>query len=337
MQTRERMLRKRAATLGLRASRRENGFALLDVDGVVVLVDSLKAVEAYVRQRYIPCAPGPKPWLHAPHSWVAAIEAFLTMLAAGGQPDTTIKLRRSQLGRMARDVAGPAEVALAAVTGEQLVTWLGSNREWSQEYRRSIRSVTKQFFLWCYRTGRIPVHIADELPKVRQPKAFARPLPDQILEAALNAADQRQWLMLRLAAECGLRRAEIAQVHRRDLTQGAGGWQLHVHGKGGKPRRVPLSEPLANEICAAAPGGWLFPNGNGGHLTADRVGKVAQRVLPNGWTLHTLRHRFATRCYRASRNLRAVQVLLGHSSIATTERYLAVDDDEIRAAAAGAW
>jgi site-specific recombinase XerD len=46
----------------------------------------------------------------------------------------------------------------------------------------------------------------------------------------------------------------------------------------------------------------------------------------------TFRHRFATRAYRGTRNLRAVQVLLGHSSIATTERYVAVDDSEIRAA-----
>ena len=48
--------------------------------------------------------------------------------------------------------------------------------------------------------------------------------------------------------------------------------------------------------------------------------------------MHKLRHRFATRAYRGSRNLRAVQVLLGHAPIVTTERYTAVDDDEIRAA-----
>jgi integrase/recombinase XerC len=55
-------------------------------------------------------------------------------------------------------------------------------------------------------------------------------------------------------------------------------------------------------------------------------------VLPSGYTMHTLRHRFSSRAYRGSRNLRTVQVLMGHSSIATTEGYLAVDDDEVRAA-----
>jgi site-specific recombinase XerC len=49
------------------------------------------------------------------------------------------------------------------------------------------------------------------------------------------------------------------------------------------------------------------------------------------------RRRFATRAHRGSRNLRAVQTLLGHASIATMKRYTAVDDDEIRAAAASAW
>jgi site-specific recombinase XerD len=79
-------------------------------------------------------------------------------------------------------------------------------------------------------------------------------------------------------------------------------------------------------------GGWLFPNGSGGHLSPWMVGQLVARVLPAQWTMHTLRHRFASRAYRGTRNLRAVQVLLGHASIATTERYTAVDDSEIRAA-----
>jgi integrase/recombinase XerC len=76
----------------------------------------------------------------------------------------------------------------------------------------------------------------------------------------------------------------------------------------------------------------MFPGAEDGHLTPQHVGKLMARALPDHWTAHTLRHRFATRAYRGSRNLRAVQVLLGHSSVATTERYTAVEDDEIRAA-----
>ena len=78
--------------------------------------------------------------------------------------------------------------------------------------------------------------------------------------------------------------------------------------------------------------GWLFPTGFGGHLTPDRVGRLVALALPGDYSMHTLRHRFATPAYRGTRNLRAVQPLLGHESIATTERYTAVDDAEIRAA-----
>ena len=103
---------------------------------------------------------------------------------------------------------------------------------------------------------------------------------------------------------------------------------------------VPLSNSLAELVRGGAAlhtpsceqSGYLFPNGAGGHLTAKYVAEVAQKVLPSPWTLHTLRHRFASRAYRGTRNLRAVQTLLGHASVATTQRYTAVDDDEVRAA-----
>lgn len=162
-----------------------------------------------------------------------------------------------------------------------------------------------------------------------------RPAPDAVWSAAMAGADPRVRLMLRLAAEAGLRRAEIARVHRRDLTRGAAGAELLVHGKGAKLRVVPLGDDLAVAIAAAD--GFLFPGDDeGGHLSPRWVGKLMAGALPDHWTAHTLRHRFATRAYRGSRNLRAVQVLLGHSSGATTERYTAVDDDEIRAAAMAA-
>ena len=54
--------------------------------------------------------------------------------------------------------------------------------------------------------------------------------------------------------------------------------------------------------------------------------------LPKPWTLHGLRHRFATAVYRATRDIIVVQQLLGHASVATTQRYLAFTDDSLRAA-----
>lgn len=53
--------------------------------------------------------------------------------------------------------------------------------------------------------------------------------------------------------------------------------------------------------------------------------------MPEGWTLHTLRHRFATRAYSIDRDLLAVQTLLGHASPVTTRRYVAVGEDRLRA------
>jgi hypothetical protein len=95
---------------------------------------------------------------------------------------------------------------------------------------------------------------------------------------------------------------------------------------------VPIGDDLAAAIAADNADGYLFPGDEDGHLSPRWVGKLMAGALPDHWTAHTLRHRFATRAYRGSRNLRAVQTLLGHSSVATTERYTAVDDDEIRAA-----
>ena len=220
-----------------------------------------------------------------------------------------------------------------------LVDWFGQ-QEWSPEHRRSNRSAVRGFFAWAYKMGRVPEYPGDLLPGVPQPKAAPRPASDEAWATAWAAADARPRLMLRLAAEAGLRRAEVAQVNTRDAFISRGAAQLMVNGKGGKQRIVPVSDELAEAIRGGAAGhtpgmpshGWLFPDGFGDHLTPEWVGELVARVLPEGYTMHTLRHRFASRAYRGTRNLRAVQTLLGHASIATTERYTAVDDDEVRAA-----
>jgi len=60
---------------------------------------------------------------------------------------------------------------------------------------------------------------------------------------------------------------------------------------------------------------------------------VISRLMPDGWSMHKLRHRFATRGYAGTGNLRAVQEALGHASVATTQRYTAISSREVRSVA----
>lgn len=326
---RVRIARARAKRLGFQLSQRGIVFTLRDANDVTLAVGPLAVVDAHLVQRMQPKPPGPQPSTYPPESWRRDVDDYLLSLAAGGQRASTIRARKANLCMAARGLGCPP----ADVTAEKLVNWFGKQQHLSQEARKTYRTTLRGFFVWLYEMGRVPVYIGDALPKVRVPKAPPRPTSDRAWEAALANADRRMELMLRLAGEAGLRRAEVAQVHTNDLMDSG---NLLIHGKGGKKRVVPISDYLALLIRESGDG-WLFPNGKGGHLSAGHVGKLVTRALPDGWTTHSLRHRFGTRAYRGSKNLRAVQALLGHESVLTTERYVAICDDEIRAAAACAW
>nr|WP_240743533.1 tyrosine-type recombinase/integrase [Mycobacterium paragordonae] len=272
--------------------------------------------------------PAPRPF---PPAWAGLVADYLAAEAGAGRSPATLATRRGHLAFMARGLRCAPE----RVTTAGILAWFG-RQTWSIETRRSHRNTAVSFFGWAHRAGHLSTNPAAELPVMRAGAPAPRPAPDAVWSAAIAAADPRVRLMLRLAAEAGLRRAEIARVHRRDLTREPAGAALLVHGKGGKLRVVPLGDDLAAAIAAgnvysANPieayktvenaGGYLFPGTEDGHLSPRWVGKLMAGALPDHWTAHTLRHRFATRAYRGSRNLRAVQTLLGHSSVATTERY----------------
>ncbi|WP_432793936.1 tyrosine-type recombinase/integrase [Rhodococcus ruber] len=265
-----------------------------------------------------------------PCAWTDPIALWLAWLAAGGRPKTTLALRGYHLRRVARDVGGDPW----SVTVEDLAAFLGKPG-WSPEYRRSIRSSLVSFYAWAHASGRTRTNPAALLPTVPVPAGVPRPAPEAALRYALERADERTLLMISLAAYGGLRRAEIAVVHSRDVIESFDGWVLRVHGKGGKTRQLPLVPEVARRL-RALPEGYAFPGRIDGHLSPAHVGKLISRALPDPWTAHTLRHRFATAAYRADRDLIAVQQLLGHSSVATTQRYTALPDDALRRAVLGA-
>lgn len=210
--------------------------------------------------------------------------------------------------------------------------------DWSNAHKKGMKTSLDSFYEWCLSQGIADDNVAQCLPKVKSPLPNPRPAPDHVWQQLLDTADPRERIVVLLAGEAGLRRAEIAQVHTDDLIEDMTGWSLIVHGKGRKQRVVPLTSRVAAEVrLYRPPHGYLFP-GPHGHLSPHYIGTMISRLMPEGWSLHRLRHRFACRAYAGTRNLRAVQEVLGHASLATTEVYLQVATAEVRAACeAASW
>lgn len=265
-----------------------------------------------------------------PAAWQHELSHWAIAMRASRLTPQTIELRTSHLRRLAR--AGLADSPWS-VTGQQLIDWVGAHA-WRRETARAMRSSLRRFWAWGVDAGRASVNPALALPEVRPETPSPRPATATTVRAAIDTADPRVVLMLRLANELGMRRGEVAQVHpANDLVRDPSGWSLLVHGKGLRKRVLPLPDDLARALLAVADD-FLFPSPNGGHLTPHWVGSLVSRALGDGTTMHQLRHLCATEIHDATRDVRLVQVMLGHASLATTQRYLAVDHAQIRSALA---
>lgn len=259
--------------------------------------------------------------------WSGALDAWCRALVAAVKSRETIYLRRTQMRRLAAwSSVGPWEVT----TGD-LLDWLGSQR-WSRETMRSHRAAVRSFYSWARSAGYVAESPAAGLPSIRPGQPRPRPTPELTYRRALEQACGWERLALRLGAEAGLRRGEIARVHGDDLLEDLLGATLRVHGKGDKVREVPISDDLAAAVRSACRegGGFAFPGQVEGHVSPAYLGKRVSALMPEGVTTHSLRHRFATRAYGVDRDVFAVQELLGHASPETTRRYVQVPDDRLR-------
>jgi integrase/recombinase XerC len=258
--------------------------------------------------------------------WGEAMTQYLMHLQAGGRSPGTVRLHRHYLGLLAARHRHPWTVSTV-----QLVAFM-ANPGWAPETRKSARTVMASFYRWGHASGHVGEDPALGLPPVKVPAGVPRPAPETVLIDALAGADLRMRLMLKLAAYAGLRAAEISRVHGTDLV----GDVLLVRGKGGKVRRVPIMHPGLLRRLQLLGDAWAFPNHTGGPMTPGHVSRLVSAALPEGWTCHTLRHRMATVSYAGTRDLLAVGQLLGHSRPETTQRYVLLPEDALRAAALAA-
>jgi integrase len=286
--------------------------------------------------RVLHCATMARRGYTLPSAWEGAIGGWLSWLRLQGLRETTLRTRRGQVRAIARQsrTRHPREIDIACLVR------LCAKPGVSADHRHGQRAALTSFYQWCVDNDVVRTSPAALLPKVKASPPMPRPAPDEVWSALLTSARPREALMALLACEAGLRRAEVAGLHYDDLVRDQTGWLLIIRGKGGKQRVVPITTGLASRLRSHCHGGYVFPGKIDGHLSPDAVGRLVSRLMPDGYTMHKLRHRFATRGFNGTHNLLAVQEALGHSSVATTQRYTAITLTDIRAvseAAAQDW
>lgn len=199
--------------------------------------------------------------------------------------------------------------------------------------------------------GKIGALNAVRAPKVARtlPKPLAVPTAKRIADSDLRAGEEREpWILARDAAVLallygsGLRIAEALSLKRKDIPAPGAGDVLTVTGKGSKRRMVPVLPQvlkLVAEYIALCPYDLsddqaLFMGAKGGPLSPRIIQLAMERLrgalgLPDSATPHALRHSFATHLLARGGDLRAIQELLGHASLSTTQIYTAVDSDRL--------
>ena len=209
----------------------------------------------------------------------------------------------------------------------------------------------RSFARFLERNGKGKVGALSAVRTPKLPKSLPKPLTASaaraVTDADLRAGEAReQWVLARDAAVlallygCGLRISEALSLRRADFNGAPDA--LTVTGKGNKTRMVPLLPQVAQLVAtyvALCPYGLgaetpLFLGARGGPLSPRIVQLAMERLrgtlgLADTATPHALRHSFATHLLAGGGDLRAIQELLGHASLSTTQIYTAVDAERL--------
>lgn len=270
----------------------------------------------------------------APETWMFTVDGFETHLIAIRRLPSTVRTRVHAVIRFAKDTGLPSP---DVVTTEDVECYFREHQYWKANSARQMQTALRTFYSWAFKKGFVPHDPVAELEHIRVPAAVPMPCTDEAIAIGLLTDDPRVVVMILLAAGHGLRRCELAVVHKRDLIAMPNGLQLVVHGKGEKVRFVPIDDSeheIIDWIRNAE--GYIFPGQIEGHLSPDRVGELVSDALPAPWSTHKLRHAFGTKVFAMHGNLLTLQGLMGHASPVTTAGYALVSNDEARSQAAAA-
>jgi len=249
----------------------------------------------------------------------------------------------------------PTLKQLARLTPADIRAFLAARRADGIGGRSLMRSLAgiRSFARFLEREGKgqVGVLAAVRAPKVAKslPKPLAAAEATRLADADLRAGDEREpWILVRDAAVLallygsGLRVSEALGLKRREMPEPGQGDVITVTGKGNKQRMVPVLPQVVQAVAdyvalcpyRLPPEGPLFVGAKGGPLS-PRIVQLAMAELrgalglPDSATPHALRHSFATHLLSRGGDLRAIQELLGHASLSTTQMYTAVDAERL--------
>jgi integrase/recombinase XerC len=201
----------------------------------------------------------------------------------------------------------------------------------------------RSMYKWLGREGIVAQNPAKLVSSPRLPKKLPRVPTMEEINGLLNiempesaAFPERDRAIFELLYGCGLRNSELVGTELGDIEEANG--VILIRGKGKKQRYVPLEGAAAEALAAYREArqkvlnatrrktSRLFINHRGGPLTTRSVGRIVKQIaisrgLPPDMHPHTLRHAFGTHMLTEGADLRAIQELLGHERLATTQKY----------------
>ncbi|NOT35191.1 MAG: tyrosine-type recombinase/integrase [Candidatus Eisenbacteria bacterium] len=284
-----------------------------------------------------------------------ALTAFLSELEAQRRASThTVSAYRRDVSRVLDLMAGVGKPAAASGwTRELLERALHELYRSGHSASSAARAVAawRSFSRFCARRGVIADDPAREVPMPRRGRRLPRTLPSEELGRALDAiggadpVSRRDRALLEIAYSSGLRLAELVGLNRGDVDTRAA--LLRVRGKGRRERIVPIGASALSALDV-----YLRMAGRGAATREDEAvflntrsmrvsGRTVQRVVAKrlgsvaaglGVTPHALRHSFASHLLDRGADLRAIQELLGHRSLASTQVYTHVTRGRLRKA-----
>ena len=269
--------------------------------------------------------------------YIERFEAYL-VVEKSASPHT-IRNYLSDLEQWDTYFAKHGPESLEALHADDIRAFLGADAKLSSATLQRKLAALRTFLEYLKKEKILAADVSRAVPAPKARRKLPRVLNEEQAAAVVKGTQEKENLrdtaLVEILYCCGLRASEAAALNWNDIS-----WseqQLRVkRGKGGKERIVPLIETVSEVLrklkdeYGDASDGPVLRNYKGDRLSTRSIQKIVvkratQLGLPAGATPHTLRHSFATHLLSNGADLRAIQELLGHSSLSTTQRYTHLD------------